>query len=97
MQTAQYTFLRAGVVVLNELGVQTGCLFESLGVEALIEEAALVTKYLGFDDQNTGQVGGDYIHGVSPAIGVMVDILTQSGDGCEWGGGSGDKIREVAE
>jgi hypothetical protein len=28
---------------------------------------------------------------------VMVDILTQSGDGCEWGGGSGDKIREVAE
>lgn len=86
MQAAQYAFLRAGMVVLNELGVQAGCFFESLGVETLIEEAALVTKYLGFDDQNTGQVGGDYIHGVSPAIGVDGDILTQSGGRCEWCG-----------
>ena len=70
VQAAQYAFLRAGMVVLHESGVQAGCFFESLGVEAFIEEAALITKYLGLDDQNTGQVGDDYVHGVSPAIGV---------------------------
>ncbi|MNG24727.1 hypothetical protein D3C84_1094870 [compost metagenome] len=70
MQTAQYAFLRAGMVVLNELRLQASRLFESPGIEAFIEETAFVTKYLGFDDQNARQVGGDYIHGVSPAIGV---------------------------
>ncbi|MNO05576.1 hypothetical protein D3C81_2270230 [compost metagenome] len=56
------------MVVLNKLCVQTSRFFEGLGIEALVEEAALITKNLGFDDQNTGQVGGDYIHGVSPVI-----------------------------
>jgi hypothetical protein len=70
MQAAQDAFLRAGMVVLNEFRLQASRFFESLGIEAFIEEATLVTKYLGFDDQNTGQVGGDYIHGLSPAIGV---------------------------
>jgi len=63
MQTAQYAFLRAGMVVLNEIRLQASRFFESPGIEAFIEETTLVTKYLGFDDQNTGQVGGDYIHG----------------------------------
>ncbi|MNS66451.1 hypothetical protein D3C72_996690 [compost metagenome] len=70
MQTAQHALLRTGVVVLNEFSVQSGGLFESPGVEALIEETTFVTKDLGFEDQNTGQVGGHYIHGVSPVTGV---------------------------
>ncbi len=62
MQATQYAFLRARVVVLDELGVQTGGVLERLGVETLVEETALVTEHLGFDDQNTGQIGGDDIH-----------------------------------
>ncbi|MNK83296.1 hypothetical protein D3C87_1031010 [compost metagenome] len=63
MQATQYAFLRARVVVLNELRVQTGSVLERLGIETLVEKAALVTEHLRFDDQDTGQVGGDYIHG----------------------------------
>ena len=51
------------MVVLHELGIQTGRVLERLGVEALVKETALVTKHLRFDDQNTWQIGGDYIHG----------------------------------
>lgn len=50
------------MVVLHELLIQAGRVLERLGVETLVEETALVTKNLGFDDQNTGQIGGDYIH-----------------------------------
>ena len=52
------------MVVLNEVRGQPGQFLESPGIEALVKKAALVTKYLGFDDQNTGQFGGDYIHEV---------------------------------
>ncbi|MNE56665.1 hypothetical protein D3C80_1515900 [compost metagenome] len=63
VQAAQYAFLRARMIVLDELCVQASRLFKSLGIEAFIKEASLITKYLRFDDQNTGQISGDYIHG----------------------------------
>lgn len=50
------------MVVLHELRIQAGCVLERLGIETLVEETALVTKNLGFDNQNAGQIGGDYIH-----------------------------------
>lgn len=62
MQATQYAFLRARMVVLHELRIQAGRVLERLGIETLVEETALVTKNLGFNDQNTGQIGGDYIH-----------------------------------
>ncbi|MNO08560.1 hypothetical protein D3C81_2312810 [compost metagenome] len=52
------------MIVLNEFGVQASRIFKSLGIEALIKETSFITKHLRLDDQNTGQVGGDYIHGV---------------------------------
>ncbi|MOA34585.1 hypothetical protein D3C78_1559650 [compost metagenome] len=54
VQAAQYAFLRARMIVLDELCVQASRLFKSLGIEAFIKEASLITKDLRFDDQNTG-------------------------------------------
>ncbi|MCY1411654.1 hypothetical protein D9M71_270440 [compost metagenome] len=79
MQAAQHTLLRTGVIVLNELSVHPGGLFEGPGVETLVEETTLVTKDLGFEDQNTGQVGGHYVHGgLSSCMRLMAAILAQS-------------------
>lgn len=64
MQATQHALLRARVIVLYELGFHSGQFLECLGVEALIEKAAFITKYLRFDDQDIRQVGGDYLHGV---------------------------------
>lgn len=70
MQATQDALLRAGMVILDKLCIQAGRVLKSLGVEAFVKETAFVTKYLGFDDQNTGQVGGDYIHENFPVADV---------------------------
>ena len=63
------------MVVLNELRIQASGFLESLGVEAFVEKPPFVTENLGFDDQNTGQVGGHYIHGFLQQWVLMVAIL----------------------
>jgi len=70
MQPAQHAFLRARMVVLDKLRVEAGGVLKGLGIETFVKEPALITKHLGFDDQDTRQVSGDYIHGDIPVAGL---------------------------
>ena len=54
VEPAQDILRGLGMVVLNELALQTGGLLEGTGVEAFEEEASLVTEYLGFEDDDIG-------------------------------------------
>ena len=78
MQPAQHAFLRARMVVLNELSAQASGFLENLRIETFVEKTTIVTENLGLDDQNTGQVGGHNIHGFLQRWALMVAILAQS-------------------
>ncbi len=67
VQTAQHAFLRARVVVLHKLLLQSCDLSEVASIEAFIKEAALIAKNLGLDDQYTRQLSSRHIHSLSPA------------------------------
>ena len=68
MQAAQHAALGLGMVVLDETARDSRRGFEGGSIEALVEETACVTEYLGFDDQHIGDVGFDNLHASSPAI-----------------------------
>ncbi|MNZ71731.1 hypothetical protein D3C78_900970 [compost metagenome] len=62
MQTAQYTFLRAGMIVLNEMGIDARGFLKRTLVETLEEEASFVTEHFRFDNKNIRQRTGGYFH-----------------------------------
>ena len=68
VQATQDVLCRLRMVVLDEFGIQPGGLLEGAGIEALEKEAAVVTKNLGFEDENVGDGCGDDVHGRSPSF-----------------------------
>ncbi len=50
------------MVVLHEFALEAGGLLEGPGVEAFEEEAAVVAKDFGFEDDDFGDGGGGSFH-----------------------------------
>jgi hypothetical protein len=63
MQPTQYTASGSGVVILDEVYVETGEFMETPGIEALQEKATVVTEYFGLDNFDVGDCCLDYFHG----------------------------------
>jgi len=57
MQPAQHVFAGFGVIILHEIGGDTGRLGKAARIEALEKKSALVSKNLGFDDEKAGNSG----------------------------------------
>ena len=57
MQPTQHPLAGFAVVVLNEVHIQAGRLLKVSLVEAFEEEAAVITKDLGLQNQHFGQCG----------------------------------------
>ena len=53
------------MVVLHELALEAGGLFEGFGIEAFEEEATVVAEDFGFEDDDFGDGGGGSDHLVS--------------------------------
>ena len=54
VQAAQHAALRAGVVVLHEVGLEAGHFGKGAGIEAFHEEAARIAEHPGLEDQQLG-------------------------------------------
>src|SRR5258706_10430113 len=66
MQAAQHALGAFGVVVLHKIDIEAGRLCKDLAIERFKEEAALVAKYLGLDQQYLRNGGWRGLH--APAL-----------------------------
>src|SRR5258706_15014673 len=66
MQAAQHALGAFGVVVLHKIDIEAGRLCKDLAIERFKEEAALVAKYLGLDQQYLRNGGWRGLHAPAP-------------------------------
>src|SRR5260221_10526708 len=66
MQAAQHALGAFGMVVLHKIDIEAGSLCKDLAIERFKEEAALVAKYLGLDQQYLRNGGWRGLH--APAL-----------------------------
>ncbi|MNR56591.1 hypothetical protein D3C85_1771940 [compost metagenome] len=62
MQTTQHPARGARVIVLNKTHRMADGILETLLIEAFIEEPAVITKHLGFEQHEPGNIKASRFH-----------------------------------